>query len=142
MRSAKQLKALVAPKPKRVTWKRTPEEDARIYGPEDFRAWLHQQPCAVCGWIGKPEQMQQCHARTGGTGYKAHWTKTFPGCGPHMVAVGEWKAEMEFRPLALIDGCHAESGRGVKTFEKARGVKLLDLAAKTQAAWLAFKGAK
>lgn len=136
MRSVAQLIALVTPKKKRVAWKRTPEEDARIYGPEAFRVWLHQQPCAVCGFRGEPEQMQQAHARTGGTGRKDDWTRTFPACGGHTV----WVEAMHVPFARWVDGCHAESGRGVKTFEKTHGVKLLDLAAQTQQAWLASLG--
>lgn len=120
---------------------RTPEEDARIYGPPEFRDWLHAQPCSVCGWRGEPEEMQQCHVKTGGTGRKDEWTRTFPGCGPH-----ELRKPSTINPgvflSATIEGCHHESGRiGVKSFEKKHGVVLMELAAKTQADWNAFQGA-
>jgi hypothetical protein len=130
--------ATVPKKSARRVKPRTPDEDLRIYGPPEFREWLHAQPCAVCGWQGKPEQMQQCHARTGGTGYKGPWTETFPGCGPHWVRPNGIGIKFDL----LIEGCHKEQGRcGVKTFEMKRDVVLLELAAETQREWLAFSGA-
>lgn len=121
-------RALVNPPKPRGAWTRTPEDAERIYGPQEFREWLHRQPCAVCGFQGLPEQMQQAHARTGGTGYKAHWTKTLPMCGPRLERYPVVKP--------AVEGCHTESGRGVKSFEKKHRVKLLELAARTHQRFL------
>jgi hypothetical protein len=109
--------AALSPKQQRSAWKRSAEDALRIYGPREFREWLHRQLCAVCGSrIG----VQQMHAKGDGAARKASWLFSFPGC-------------------AL---CHHEQHAiGVKTFEKRRQVVLLDLAAKTQRDWAAFSGA-
>lgn len=130
-RSAKPIRRSGKPKTK----PRGKDEAERIYGPVEFRVWLHQQPCAVCGFRGEPEQMQQCHAITGGMSRKSDWEKTFPGCGPH------WEHDHSAtRDCRLVEGCHAEAGRiGVRSFERAHDVVLLDLAAQTQNRWRALR---
>lgn len=79
--------------------KRTPEATERIYGPPQFREWLHNQPCILCGIEG---YTQQCHAQTGGKGRKDDWTRTFPACGPHPV----WREAMHAPERTLDEGCH------------------------------------
>lgn len=117
-RSARDLKALVSPPKKRVTWKRTPEENTRVNGSIEYKVWLHDQPCAICdsrAWV------QECHAQGDGMGRKASWTLTFPGCA----------------------ACHhKQHTMGVKSFEKLHSVVLLDLAADTQRKWNAFQELK
>ena len=112
---------------------RSKKETERVYGSPQFRAWLYDQPCAVCGW--KPdgwEYTEACHAKTGGMARKSDAELLFPGCPPRVDYRASTAAEMS------IEGCHREMHRiGVKSFEKKHGVKLLDLAAKTWAAWLA-----
>ncbi len=126
----------VKPPTPRKAWKRTPDEDARIYGPPEFRTWLHQQPCAVCGWKGRPTQMQQAHAKTGGTSKKDDWTRTLPLCDDHFETVDA----DGFPSGQIINGCHRQAHRGVKSFEAKNGVRLLELAAKTQQAWALSQG--
>ena len=97
--------------------KRSASSANRIYGPKAFRAWLHAQPCILCGVVGFTEQ---AHAKGDGIGRKADWTLSFPACGTR----------------GTVEGCHPRSHRqGVQTFEHDAGVTLLDLAARTQAAW-------
>lgn len=118
--------------------KRQKKERLRANGDEAYKEWLHDQPCAFCGWRGKPEQMQEMHVKGGGVGRKADVVFTIPACGPHFVALGirifgrDWNQ--------LVEGCHAASHRGQKTFEKTHGVNLLALAAITQAKYEMFCG--
>lgn len=107
---------------------RPKNETERIYGPKAFRDWLHRQPCAVCGWRG---HVEQAHAKTGGIGRKDDWTRTLPLCSDHL----DGRDADGFPCGEMRNGCHRESGRGVKSFEKKYGVSLLALAAKTQTAW-------
>lgn len=79
-----------------------------------------------CGWVGNT---QQCHAKTGGTGRKDDWQRTFPGCGPHRVV----EIVDGFPRSQLVEGCHKEAGRiGVKTFAAKYGKTQLEFAAETQ----------
>lgn len=106
---------------------RPKDQTERIYGPQEFRDWLHCEECAVCGSI---VAIEQAHAKGDGVSRKADWTLTFAACGPHYVLDGG---------LREVEGCHAEMHRiGVKSFEKKHGVKLLDLAAETQERWQAY----
>lgn len=113
---------------------RTKAEATRIYGPEEFRDWIHRQPCAVCGYTGRVEQ---AHAKGGGVARKADWTQSFAACGPHlgrgtMTDLGNL---VRVRVLDL-EGCHAEQHRvGTKTFEQSHRVSLAALATETQARW-------
>ena len=56
---------------------RTPEEFARIYGTEEYRAWGYALPCLVEGCEtrdrrpGTGRRMECCHTTTGGMGRKA-----------------------------------------------------------------------
>lgn len=134
------LRSTIAPKqPRSITSERKPtsksgkprrkkreaEETARIYGPQQFRDWLHRQCCSVCAWQGNTEQ---AHAATGGMGRKASWTASLPLCGPHPTLYGGH---------GIVEGCHRESHRtGVKSFEAKHGVNLIALAAKTRANYL------
>lgn len=93
-------------KPKRKP--RTKDEALRIYGPEAFRDWLHQQPCAVSGIRGDIEQV---HVIGGGMSRKADWTYTVP------------MARELHRQLHRV---------GIATFEAKHGVSLLALAEHTQ----------
>ena len=74
-------------------------DDARIYGPQEFRDDLHRHACLGCGYRGM--QIEQAHVHTGGVGRKDDWTRTGPLCGPHYECVegGGW---------ALVEGCHAQ----------------------------------
>jgi hypothetical protein len=128
-RSLQDLARLVTPPKKRIAKKlRTPDEDLRIYGPQEFRDWLHAQPCAFCLTWG----VDQAHATVDGAGRKASWKFSFPACRPH---------PKKDHP-GMSEGCHRKIHRvGVKTFEKAFGISLLDVAKQTQRAWEAFNGA-
>lgn len=103
------LRRTTPPKRKR----RSTAERARVYGPPEFRDWLHAQPCAVSGVRG---HIEQAHAVNGGTGRKADWQFTFP-----------ISAELHRR-------LHTQ---GVKTCEAEWGVTLLELCRRTQQAWRA-----
>lgn len=124
MRSAKQLRALVAPAKSRIKPKpRTPAEDLRIYGPPEFREWIHARPCLICLLPGFTEQ---AHAKGDGGARKADWTLSFPACGPHPHKDAP----------GMSEGCHRRIHRvGVKTFERACGFTLLWLAEETQRQW-------
>jgi len=111
--------------------RRSADEAERIYGPFEFREWLHLQPCAVCG---ERYDIEQAHAKTGGTGRKADWMESLPMCGPRLVPTF---------PIEFDEGCHRELHRvGVRSFERIHRVKLSALVASTQRAWAAFSGAR
>ncbi len=108
---------------RKVNKKRKAKNALRANGDAAHKAWLHDQQCAICGWIGLPEEMEEMHVKGGGEGRKADVEFTIPACGPHWV----WKASDP------SEGCHRESHRGQKSFAKKHAVDLLELAAQTQA---------
>lgn len=131
-RAAATLRAKTKP-PKRRK-KRSKSETARIYGPEDFRKWLHQQPCVVCGYQG-PE-VEAAHTRNGGIGYKASWRHQAPMCGPRLA-----RTYSEGKPGTLIEGCHRKLHRvGRHSFECITNVDLDSAAAGVLSSWMLLTG--
>lgn len=109
--------------------KRTAEAAERIYGPVEFREWLHAQPCMIC--LADPQYTEQAHAKGDGMGRKASWKFSFPACGPHPLK----------DHAKVSEGCHRRIHRvGVKTFERAMRFTLLSLAVETEARWRAHIG--
>lgn len=91
--------------------KRSAAEQERIYGPRDFRDWLHQQPCVI---TGTRSNIEQVHVIGGGVGRKAGWRFTVP----------------------MTDELHRELHQhGVRTFERKWGVNLVCLAGMIQDRW-------
>jgi hypothetical protein len=117
----------------RIKPKRRPvSEQERIYGPHEFREWLHDQPCAVCGaWSGHTEQ---AHVGNEGKSRKAGWRRSIPLCGPRSTPCPG------SNPLLsqMWEGCHRELHRiGVTSFEAKHRVSLEAVVAQTQARWRA-----
>lgn len=102
-------RAGLAKMPKRK--KRSAAETERIYGSQEFRDWLHAQPCAVSGRRGN---IEQAHVRNGGMSRKADACWTIP----------------------LDRGLHRELHQiGQRTFEEIHHVSLTLLAEATEARW-------
>lgn len=85
-------------RPKKRAAKRERNDPARIYGPEEFKRFLHAQACLGCGYNAAVPQ--QAHRFTGGTGRKGRWQDSIPLCGPHVrPEIGGY--------AGWVRGCHA-----------------------------------
>ena len=100
-------------------------EDTRIYGPELFRAYLHNHACLGCGYRGT--QIQQAHRTTGGMGRKSDWTETGPLCGPRVI----WG---EPRPVTT-EGCHQAHDSAKRSWRTHRGETFAEAQRKFFASW-------
>lgn len=100
--------------------KRKPSEFARIYGSKARVEWVKSLPCSAprCGF--EHWTVEGHHIETGGTGYKADYTKIIPLCSQH------------HRFLHDI---------GRESFEARYGFKLETLAAETERLWKEHSGA-
>lgn len=109
---------------------RTPAQFARIYGSAERVAWIQARPCVVCGWTGGCEN---AHIVGGGVGRKSGYANIVPLCGAHPARPGTAYIS---RGDGFDIGCHAAlHSCGIKTFQKAYFVNLVECAAKTEAAW-------
>ena len=105
--------------------KRAAQNHARAYG--DKAAWIRLHPCCACGYL----KSEAAHVGSGGMGRKADSTMLVPLCGVHTILEdqGAWIYAEQ------IDGCHADSHRGVETFQAVHGINLRALAAAYEAQW-------
>jgi hypothetical protein len=112
----------------RVNVKRKAANHERAYG--EKAAWIRELLCAVCA---NPAVIA-AHVISGGMARKAGSDTLIPLCC----------TRVEFNPQTMtscmVEGCHEESHRGVKTFQKRHEVNLQALAAKYEAEWLAHTG--
>lgn len=78
--------------------KRTKHQVANAQHAE-YIHWLHDQPCAACGYVG--EAIQAAHVGQGGMGLKhGDDDQAIPLCGPHVHyedGYGQW-----------VPGCHVD----------------------------------
>lgn len=122
-------------KPKASNPKRRAKNHARSYG--EKRAWVVQQPCAVCGWSAG--DCDPAHTSgDNGTGFKASSKHLAPLCPPRYANM-----HLKYFPgfPNLVEGCHRESHRiGVKSFEAKHNVSLVALAEKYEQLWQAYVG--
>jgi hypothetical protein len=90
----------------------------RAHGEPAFRAWIHEQPCVVCGRIPS----DPAHLTNGGMSRKDAVARTVPLCAT-IVATG-------------YSGHHAEYDGGKRSFRaKYAHLDLPALAAETQRRW-------
>ena len=125
---------------RKVNRKRKAENHARAYG--DKAEWIRAQTCAVCGW---PAPSEAAHIGSGGTSRKGDASTLLPMCGsrqkPHAILTssGEIMSQMTY---TTVEGCHAASHRGIKTFQKAHGnIDLKARAAEIEKLWRAHLSA-
>lgn len=104
---------------KKKNAKRAKANHARAYGGE-YADWIRSLPCVACG---SPGLVEAAHVRAGGIGYKSDAKWLVPLCGPFPAP--------PFTPT--VEGCHRESHRGIKTFEKKYCVDLKAIAAQLYA---------
>lgn len=77
-------RALVTPKKKRVTWKRDPEDFARIYGSRERATWVKSRPCVAMNLSPCSGPIDNAHTESGkGVGYKAGYKTIAPMCRGH-----------------------------------------------------------
>jgi hypothetical protein len=87
-------------------------ETARKYGTKEFREWLHNQPCCLCGVVGFT---QQAHVGKHGMGKKLGWQNTVPLCGPWVMGGRSF------------EGCHAQfDQKKLDEFQVARIVAAVE----------------
>jgi hypothetical protein len=92
-------------------------DDARIYGPELFRTFLHNHECLGCGYRGKPEEIQQAHVHTGGMSRKDDWERTGPLCGPRLVQPNPHDHREDY----VAPGCHHDYDHAKKSWRSWKG---------------------
>lgn len=109
-----------APKPPKT---KKPDPSLRKYGTPEFKAWIHGQPCVLCG-ITRP--IQQAHVGKHPMGKKLDWTHTVPLCGPFVVGRYQW------------EGCHARFDQ--KKLDAADRARVLMAVGTIRAAWQAHSG--
>jgi hypothetical protein len=91
-------------------------ETERKYGSKEFRDWIHNQPCCLCGVYGFT---QQAHVGTGGMGRKLGWQHTVPLCGPWSCTDGKTRFASE--------GCHQKfDQKKLDEFQVARIVAAVE----------------
>ena len=102
---------------KRVNRPRKAANHERAYG--EKAEWIRAQTCCVCGWYAPSEA---AHIGSGGTGRKGDASTLLPLCGPRRFPYATY-TDMAgtYEMVNEVEGCHAESHRGIKTFEKAHG---------------------
>lgn len=111
--------------------RRKPSEDLRIYGPRDFRDWLHRQACLGCG---ARENIQQAHRFTGGMGRKCDWQDTIPLCGPRLVQANQHCHREDY----TTRGCHESYDRAKQSWSATHNLPAR--AAHFWEQWLLYQG--
>lgn len=81
------------------TKKRSNVEEARVYGPPGFKAFILASPCEGCGVVGFSVRAHVCG--NGGRGRKKDWTTIAPLCEvrPRMLP-GDGRGQ------SMYPGCH------------------------------------
>lgn len=105
---------------------RPAKETRRIYGPVEFRDYLHRHACLGCGYKG--EAIQQAHLRTGGVGRKDDWTRTGPLCGPRLDGG------------TMLVGCHWQHDEAKRSWLTRGGLTFAEAQRQFFAEWEAFAG--
>lgn len=83
---------------------RPAKDTDRIYGPPEFREYLHASPCMLCGIQG--DMIQQAHIETGGMGRKSGWEKTGPLCGRRVRTILLGGGHVQMTPDSMYESCH------------------------------------
>jgi hypothetical protein len=90
--------------------RRTKHQEANVDHAE-YLAWIHDQPCCVCGTM---QNIEAAHVGQGGVGMKhGSDAEVIPLCGPHLVFDGEREKKVKGVVYVVTDshiarGCHAE----------------------------------
>lgn len=94
--------------------KRTAKEDHRIYGPQEFRDFLHAHACLGCGYKG--DAIEQAHIHTGGKGRKDGYQKTAPLCGS--------RSRWERGRWIITIGCHKSYDAAKQSWPARMGIDI------------------
>lgn len=113
--------------------KRSRAEDLRIYGPKEFRDFLHASECLGCGYRGL--LIQQAHRQTGGVGRKDDWQRTGPLCGPRPSFIPSPSGGLL---AGHYPGCHTLHDDAKRSWRTGRGETFKAAQEQFFAAWLAF----
>lgn len=113
---------------RKVNRKRKAANHERAYGAK--RDWIVQFPCCACGYDGLPSD--PAHVGNGGMSRKAGSESLVPLCKPHRSFVTD----------DMLEGCHRESHRGIRSFEAFHVIHLAGVAKYYEAEWQRHRAAQ